>query len=114
MQSISRRNTLRLLVAGQFLPQHGAIRMRDSTDKTEQLSRWAKAAPVKLNPVHQRALEDFDKLPASAKVPVQVVAAREGVSAVTVWRRVKSGVLPAPVKVGGTTRWIVGELRAAA
>ncbi len=88
--------------------------MGDSTDKSEQPSRWAKAAPVKLNPVHQRALEDFDKLPASAKVPVQVVAAREGVSAVTVWRRVKSGVLPAPVKVGGTTRWIVGELRATA
>lgn len=70
--------------------------------------------PAKLNPVHQKALEDFDKLPDSAKVPVQVVAAREGVSPVTIWRRAKSGLLPAPVKVGGTTRWIVGELRAAA
>ena len=70
--------------------------------------------PAKLKPVHQRAFEDFDNLPASAKVPVQVVAAREGVSAVTVWRRVKAGMLPAPIKVGGTTRWIVGELRSGA
>jgi predicted DNA-binding transcriptional regulator AlpA len=88
--------------------------MHDTTDRTEKLRRGAGAAPVKLNPVHQKALEGFDKLPDSAKVPVQVVAAREGVSPVTVWRRVKAGLLPAPVKVGGTTRWIVGELRAAA
>lgn len=88
--------------------------MRETNDKTEELRRWAAVAPVKLNPVHQKALEDFDKLPDSAKVPVQVVAAREGVSPVTIWRRAKSGLLPAPVKVGGTTRWIVGELRAAA
>jgi hypothetical protein len=88
--------------------------MHHPTDKTTQLRRWALAAPVKLNPVHQKALEDFDKLPDSAKVPVQVVAAREGVSEVTIWRRARAGLLPAPVKVGGTTRWIVGQLRAAA
>jgi predicted DNA-binding transcriptional regulator AlpA len=69
--------------------------------------------PTELRAVHQKALEDFDKLPDSAKVPVQVVAAHQGVSPVTVWRRAKAGLLPAPVKVGGTTRWIVGELRAA-
>lgn len=68
--------------------------------------------PVALKPVHQKALEDFDKLPDSAKVPVQVVAAREGVSVVTVWRRCAQGLLPAPVKTGGTTRWLVGSLRA--
>ena len=70
--------------------------------------------PVALKPVHQKTLEDFDKLPDSAKVPVQVVAAREGVSVVTVWRRAAAGILPAPVKSGGTTRWIVGQLRAGA
>jgi predicted DNA-binding transcriptional regulator AlpA len=70
--------------------------------------------PIKLNPIDQQALNTFDALPASAKVSVKVVAAREGVSPVTVWRRAKAGLLPAPVKVGGTTRWLVGELRAAA
>jgi hypothetical protein len=70
--------------------------------------------PVALKPVHQKALEDFDNLPDSAKVPVQVVAAREGISVVTVWRRAAAGLLPAPVKTGGTTRWIVGQLRNAA
>lgn len=74
--------------------------------KTEKLAA--------LKPVHQKALEDFDKLPDSAKVPVQVVAAREGISTVTVWRRAAAGLLPQPHRVGGTTRWIVGELRAAA
>ncbi len=69
--------------------------------------------PVKLKPVHQKAFEQFDELPDSAKVPVQVVAAVEGISAVSVWRRSKSGLLPAPEKTGGTTRWLVGELRAA-
>lgn len=66
-----------------------------------------------LSPVHLRALQVFDTLPDSAEVPVQVVAARHSVSEMTVWRWAKSGVLPAPIKRGGATRWVVGDLRRA-
>ena len=69
--------------------------------------------PTTLKPVHQRAFEGFDLLPDSAKVPVQVVAALEGVTPVTIWRRSAAGLLPKPVREGNTTRWIVGQLRAA-
>ncbi|MDE1947401.1 MAG: transcriptional regulator [Burkholderiales bacterium] len=70
-------------------------------------------APATLKPVHLKALQSFDTLPDSAKVPVQVVAAVEGVSVVTIWRRAAAGLLPQPEKIGGTTRWTVGDLRAA-
>ncbi len=66
-----------------------------------------------LTPTEQRAFEAFGTLPAEAKVSVRVVAAIEGVTPVTVWRRASQGLLPKSHKVGGTARWIVGELRAA-
>jgi predicted DNA-binding transcriptional regulator AlpA len=59
------------------------------------------------------ALQQFDHLPASANVRLPVVIGLFGCSAPTVWRRVKSGGVPAPRKIGGTTVWNVGELRAA-
>lgn len=67
-----------------------------------------------LRPAHQRALENFDKYPDSARVRVQVVAALKGVSVVTVWRWSKEGRLPKPQRTGGATTWGVGDLRAAA
>jgi len=58
------------------------------------------------------ALAQFDQLPDSAHVRLPVVAALHGVSAPTVWRWVKAGRLPAPVKTGpNTTAWRVGSLR---
>lgn len=67
--------------------------------------------PVTLKPVHQKALEDFDRLPDAADVRLPVVAALHGVSTVTVWRWSKDGQLPAPRRRGGITAWNVGELR---
>lgn len=64
-----------------------------------------------LKPVHQKALEDFDKLPDAAQVRLPVVAALHGISTVTVWRWSKDGRLPAPHRRGGITAWNVGELR---
>ena len=75
--------------------------------------RSALGSSATLKPNHQKAFENFDSLPDSAKVPVQVVAALEGVTPVTIWRRSAAGSLPKPVKDGGATRWIVGALRAA-
>lgn len=58
------------------------------------------------------SLAHFDFLPESAHVRLPVVAALHGVGPATVWRWVKSGRLPAPVKLGpNTTAWRVGELR---
>lgn len=64
-----------------------------------------------LRPAHRQILEQFAILPDSALVPVQVVAAHESVSVNTVWRWVRQGVLPAPKKIAGSTRWTVGVLR---
>ena len=59
-----------------------------------------------------KALAHFDNLPDSAHVRLPVVAAWRGISEATVWRHVKAGLLPVPVKLGpNTTAWNVGALR---
>jgi predicted DNA-binding transcriptional regulator AlpA len=64
--------------------------------------------------IHAAALENFDRLPASAYVRLPVVAALFGCSTPTVWRRVQTCDIPAPRKIGPrVTAWNVGELRAA-
>jgi len=58
-------------------------------------------------------LSSFDYLPDSSLVPLTIVCDIFGCSAATVWRRVRSGQLVAPYRIGSrTTRWQVGELRA--
>lgn len=58
------------------------------------------------------ALVNFDRLPDSAHVRLPVVAAWRSCSPASVWRHVKAGLLPAPVKLGpNTTAWRVGDLR---
>ena len=58
-------------------------------------------------------LKNFDSLPDSANVPIQVVCALLGCSTATVWRRVKQGIFVQPIRLGlRTTRWNVGQLRA--
>ena len=60
------------------------------------------------------ALAQFDFLPDSAHVRLPVVVAWRGSSPASVWRHVKAGILPKPVKLGpNTTAWLVGDLRAA-
>ena len=57
---------------------------------------------------------NFDALPPSASVSQPTVEALFSVSAATVWRWVNSGKIPQPRRYGlRTTRWNVGELRAA-
>lgn len=65
-------------------------------------------------PTIPAALAHFDNLPDSAHVRLPVVAAWRGISAATVWRHVRQGLLPKPTKIGpNTTAWQVGELRRA-
>jgi predicted DNA-binding transcriptional regulator AlpA len=58
-------------------------------------------------------LAEFDQLPNAARTALPVVCGLYGASPATVWRRVKAGLIPAPIKEGGSTRWVVGDLRAA-
>ena len=77
-------------------------------------------APIPRAPTRVRgatipaALANFDSLPDCAHVRLPIVAALRGSSPATIWRHVKSGLLPAPVKLGpNTTAWRVGDLRRA-
>lgn len=63
-------------------------------------------------PAHVQAqLTNFDTLPNEAHVRVPVVAALNGITAVTVWRWSRAGLLPKPIKVGGAAMFNVGLLR---
>ena len=66
----------------------------------------------KLKPGLPAGVRNFDELPDSAIVRVNVVAPVEGVNASTIWRWVKAGTYPAPEKTGpNTTGWRVGAIR---
>lgn len=70
------------------------------------------AAPSISTATAAPSLAQFDTLPESAHVRLPVVAALHGIGPATVWRWVKAGRLPAPVKLGpNTTAWNVGSLR---
>jgi len=57
-------------------------------------------------------LKNFDDLPNSAHVRLPVVAGLFACSHSNIWRNVKKGAIPAPVKLTeNTTAWNVGQLR---
>ena len=58
-------------------------------------------------------ISDFDRRPDLALVALPVVCKLWDISPATAWRRVKDGLIPQPYREGGSTRWRVGELRAA-
>ncbi len=59
-------------------------------------------------------IKSFDSLPDAANVRQPVVEALFGVSSTTVWRHVKTGLIPSPRKISErVTVWNVGELRKA-
>jgi len=83
------------------------MKLRPALAQAPQAPRQS-AAPV------PDALRNFDTLPEAANVRLPVVAALFACSPATVWRRVKSGTLPAPRKLSeGVTAWRVAELRKA-
>lgn len=64
-----------------------------------------------LNNIHL-ALKNFDHLPDSANVRLPIVMGLYGISAATVWRQVKAGIIPSPRKLTPrTTAWSVKDLR---
>jgi predicted DNA-binding transcriptional regulator AlpA len=83
------------------------MKLRPSLVQAPQVPQQS-AAPI------PDALRNFDSLPEAANVRLPVVAALFACSSATVWRRVKSGTLPAPRKLSeGVTAWRVAELRKA-
>lgn len=54
---------------------------------------------------------NFDSLPDVARANLKTVCSLYAIAPATVWRRVKDGTIPRPVKDGGATRWVVGDLR---
>jgi|GEM_PF-684672 len=60
------------------------------------------------------AFVNFDSLPDSAFVRIDVVAPLFACAVATVWRRIKTGQIPTPVKLSSrSTAWRVGDLRQA-
>lgn len=62
-----------------------------------------------------QALAEFDRLPDSANVDIHVVAGILSCGHSTIWARLKHNdpLIPKPRKFGRSTRFNVGELRAA-
>jgi len=58
------------------------------------------------------ALKNFDQLPDSANVRLPVVCGLFACSKATIWRHVRTGLIPKPRKLSNrVTGWQVGELR---
>lgn len=57
-------------------------------------------------------LVHFPKLPDDARVRQPVVEGLFGISAATLWRWVRRGILPPPRRCGRISSWVVSELRA--
>lgn len=57
------------------------------------------------------AAQNFSKLPDDARIDVKSVAAVLGIGKSTVWNWVARGLLPAPSRLGRTTRWAAGSIR---
>ncbi len=69
---------------------------------------------LKIPPESLSALKNFNFLPNEARVRLPVVCALFSRSASSIWRDIKAGRLPAPIKIGPrATAWVVGDLRKA-
>ncbi|CAN7471041.1 helix-turn-helix transcriptional regulator [Paraburkholderia hospita] len=62
---------------------------------------------------HSGSVAGFDAKPDIARVRINDVADLLSCSVSTVHRRVKSGLIPQPIKEGGVLVWRVGDLRRA-
>lgn len=65
-----------------------------------------------MKPQTKKILQAFGDLPADAFVDGEVVDYLRGSSRDTRQRDIAKGIFPAPVKVGVSNRWRVGDVRA--
>jgi predicted DNA-binding transcriptional regulator AlpA len=57
-------------------------------------------------------LPNTDSLPDTYILRVETIAALEGCSISTIWRRVRNGTYPKPIKQTGVTGWYCGDYKA--
>ena len=86
--------------------------MAENPKRSRGRPRKSEAAPAPAVPLE---LQHFDELPNSGHVRLPVVRGLYGgASASTIWRGVRLGNIPKPVKLSNNlTAWNVGDLRAA-
>lgn len=92
--------------------QNGKIRRGKPSVASKLKTKRVDPRTVPVDPREHPELAAFDTMPDSALVRVPVVRGLCGCSDASVWRRVKAGTLPKPVKLSPRiTAWRVGELR---
>lgn len=92
------------------MPSNSDLEKPFSEEREREARRAARRAAQELRV--QREVAQFDSLPDSAHVREPVVRTLHGISRSTVWRWVRAGTLPAPVKLGQRiVTWRVGDLR---
>lgn len=65
-----------------------------------------------MNKASMRAVEMFGALPDEALVSVDAASTITSRGVSTIWKECKSGAFPKPCKVGRSTRWTAGSIRA--
>lgn len=92
--------------------QNGKTRRGKPPVASKSKARRIDPRTVPVDPREHPEFAAFDTMPDSALVRVTVVRGLFGCSDASVWRRVKSGALPRPIKLSPRiTAWRVGELR---
>ena len=77
-------------------------------------SNFMQQLKSELTQVIPDALANFDQLPDSAYIRLPVMIGLYGVSAASIWRGTKQGIIPKAIKLTKrTTAWNVGQVRAA-
>ena len=65
-------------------------------------------------PAMTQSAKNFDSLPNTARVDIQVLKVLTGKSRATIYRWIDLGILPRPIKTIGTQNaWTAGQIRAA-
>ena len=112
MSEVKKTTEEKIEICRRYLEKRGYVVTRSLAAARQQEREQMAAHRKNTRPkVKVSGLLYFDSLPDDARAALPVVCALFDISPATVWRRVKSGVLPEPVKDGSSTRWIVGDLR---
>ena len=62
--------------------------------------------------IQKDVLQNFSYLPNESLVRLPILMALYGLSKATIYRFIKDGIIPAPIKLTGRTSvWIVGDIR---
>jgi len=77
---------------------------------TQKAAKYREDVELRL----KRILMRFDDLPDDAVIDIRVVAAVLNRSPSSIWRDVANGRMPKPIKIGGSTRFAIGNVRAIA